>query len=192
MENASKALIMAAGVLIGVLLLSLMAYMFISFAVSSAEIHKENAESRLNQFNSQFTSYVGKEGITIYDVVTVANLATESNIYYEFPARGNVQPKGNDNYIAVRFLNSNITGYHANYIEKGFVDSRNSNYKQDITHYYNTLINHALNDMVSKSDEPSNANAPRYQALREYDCEVKISETTGRVYLVTFKAKNIY
>lgn len=191
MENASKALIMAASVLIGILLLSLLTYMFVSFAMSSAEIHKENDQDRLNQFNSQFTSYVGKEGVTIYDVVTVANLATESNIYYEFPARGNVQPKGNDNYIAVRFMNSNISGYHGNYIEKGFVDSRNENYKQNIKNYYNTLINLALKDMVFKRDDPNDANLPEYQALREYDCEVKISETTGRVYLVTFKGKNI-
>ena len=82
MENASKALIMAAGVLIGVILLSLMAYMFLSFAMSSAEMHKDNEQNRLNQFNSQFDSYEGNEGLTIYDVVTVANLATESNIYY--------------------------------------------------------------------------------------------------------------
>jgi len=36
MENASKALLMAAGVLIGLLVLSLMVYLFASFASTSA------------------------------------------------------------------------------------------------------------------------------------------------------------
>lgn len=87
MENASKALLMAAGVLIGMLILSLAIYLIISFGTTSAEFHEQNRRQQLDQFNSQFTSYVGKEGITIHDVVTIANLATETNIYYEFKKR---------------------------------------------------------------------------------------------------------
>ena len=77
MENASKALMMAAGILIGVAILSLAVYLFVSFGSASAEIHEQNDANRINEFNTQFTSYVGKEDITIYDVITVANLATE-------------------------------------------------------------------------------------------------------------------
>lgn len=75
MENASKALIMAAGVLIGMIIISLAVYLFLSFGSSSAQLHQEQEEQRLNQFNTQFTSYVGLDN-TIYDVVTVANLST--------------------------------------------------------------------------------------------------------------------
>ena len=39
MENASKALIMAGGVLIGVLIISLAVYLFVSFGQTSAEIN---------------------------------------------------------------------------------------------------------------------------------------------------------
>ncbi len=177
MENASKALIMAAGVLIGVILLSLMAYMFLSFAMSSAEMHKDNEQNRLNQFNSQFDSYEGKEGLTIYDVVTVANLATESNIYYELP-KLDAPPMGNNNYIAVRLLNRNISRYNKKNIEHGYVDNRNDNqYKQQITEYYNNLIKEGLQDMTDEN------------TLREYDCTVQISDITGRVFLITFDAK---
>lgn len=83
MENASKALIMAAGVLIGVLILSLAVYLFVSFGTSSAQVHKQNEENQLNEFNTQFTSYEGREDITIYDVITVKNLADENNRHYE-------------------------------------------------------------------------------------------------------------
>lgn len=188
MENASKALIMAAGVLIGIILLSLMVYMFTNFAITSAEVHKENEQNQLNQFNSQFTSYVGKEGLTIYDVVTVANLATESNIYYEYPQESGNIPKDNS-YISVILNNSQLSSNNK-HIEKGYKDTRNNTYKQEITSYYNKLIQEALNkDMVPKKDNPEDLEEPTYMALREYTCKVDISEKTGRVYLVTFTAK---
>ena len=83
MENASKALIMAGGVLIGVLILSLWAYLFVSFGTQAAEISKQNEQTKIAQFNTQFTSYEGKEGLTIYDIITVAGLAKQNNDYYE-------------------------------------------------------------------------------------------------------------
>lgn len=83
MENASKALIMAGGVLIGVLILSLAVYLFADFGSTSAQINAQNAEKQITQFNSKFTSYEGKKGLTIYDVITVASYARENNIYYD-------------------------------------------------------------------------------------------------------------
>lgn len=83
MENASKALIMAAGVLIGVLILSLAIYLFIDFGTTSAKINSQVAEQQIAQFNSKFAAYEGQDGLTIYDVITVASLANENNIYYE-------------------------------------------------------------------------------------------------------------
>ena len=83
MENASNALLLAAGVLIGVLILSLMVYLFIDFGSTSAEINSQITEQQLLQFNSKFTSYEGQEELTIYDVITVASYANENNIYYK-------------------------------------------------------------------------------------------------------------
>lgn len=106
MENASKALIMAAGVLIGVLILSLAVYLFVSFGTSSAQVHKQNEENQLNEFNTQFTSYEGREDITIYDVITVKNLANENNRHYELESSTD-----SNFYITVRleniFINNN-------------------------------------------------------------------------------------
>ena len=104
MENASKALIMAASVLIGVLILSLAVYLFVTFGASSAQMHKQIDENRLNEFNTQFTSYEGKSGLTIYDVITVANLATENNKNYEFFNKKNpLDIKESEFYVAVFF-----------------------------------------------------------------------------------------
>lgn len=87
MENASKALLMAGGVLIGILILSLAAYLFVDFGSTSAEIHRQNEEKQITEFNSKFTSYEGykdKDGnwqITIYDIITLAEYAKENNTY---------------------------------------------------------------------------------------------------------------
>ena len=102
MENASKALIMAGGVLVGVLVLSLMVYLFADFGSTSAQINAQNKQNQLAQFNSKFAIYEGKEGLTIYDVITVAGYAKENNKYYE----------GNEsNQIIVYLQNKQINDY---------------------------------------------------------------------------------
>lgn len=83
MENASKALLMAAGVLIGVLVLSLAVYLFITFGASAREIRARIDDSQISKFNSNFTIYSGREDITIYDIISLANLAQENNEYYK-------------------------------------------------------------------------------------------------------------
>ena len=128
MENASKALLMAAGVLIGIMILSLAVYLFTTFGTSSAQMHKQIETDRLNEFNSQFTSYEGKDGITIYDVISVANLAKENNQYYELNSNeasennfcvkvyiGNTSMEGNtteeNNEIISKEVNTEMSTY---------------------------------------------------------------------------------
>ena len=89
MENASKALMMAGGVLIGVLIISLAVYLFADFGSRSASINAQNTEKQLAAFNSKFTSYQDfkdKDGnwqITIYNIITLKGYATENNNNYE-------------------------------------------------------------------------------------------------------------
>ena len=89
MENASKALLMAGGVLIGVLIISLAVYLFADFGSKSASINAQNFQKQLSAFNSKFTSYQGFKDadgnwqITIYDIITVKGYALENNEKYE-------------------------------------------------------------------------------------------------------------
>lgn len=166
MENASKALLMAAGVLIGMMVLSLMVYLFVSFGNTSREIREEQQQKQLNQFNTQFTSYVGKSN-TIYDVVTAANLATKNNIYYELEHKG--VATGKDNYISVYLENNAFQVKDRGWIERGYNDSRSIN--------YDDIIKAGLNDLKADGE------------LAEYTCEVKISTDTQRVYWVKFSRK---
>lgn len=170
MENASKALLMAAGVLIGILILSLTVYLFTSFATTSAEVHEENRRKQIDQFNSQFTSYVGNEDITIYQIITMANLASENNIYYEF-AKRNYQTEGKDYYISVRWKNE--------WIEGGY-----NNTTTELTKRYNQYIATELGAMKEQAGKEETE-----LQLKKYNCQVQISPTTGRVYLVTLTEK---
>ena len=103
MENASKALLMAGGVLIGLLIITLAVYLFTSFGTTSAEVNKKNQEQQLVQFNTQYTTYLGRTDLTIYDVVTVANKAKDHNASLELTT-------GERGYIRVGISgeNSNI------------------------------------------------------------------------------------
>ena len=57
MENASKALIMAAGLLIGIVVLSIFAYEFITISNTGEQYGQQIRKRQIAEFNSQFESY---------------------------------------------------------------------------------------------------------------------------------------
>lgn len=114
MENASKALIMAAGVLIGVLIISLAVYLFVSFGKTSEGIHTQNAKKQIDQFNAKFTSYENNNKLTVHDLITITNFAIENNKYYD----------NDSNYIVEVFLNNTkLTDNNNSYIPKRELES---------------------------------------------------------------------
>lgn len=83
MENATNALIMAAGVLIGVMILSLAVYLFTTFGVQAQKANDRHAQQEVARYNAQYNMYVGREDLTIYDVISIVNLAHQNNVHYE-------------------------------------------------------------------------------------------------------------
>lgn len=160
MENASNALIIAGGVLIGVLILSLAVYLFADFGSTSAEINKKTEEQQLVQFNSKFTTYESTEKKwTVYDVVTVAGYARENNKYYtDSESDGLVDNTyfENNYKITVRFESINGT---------------TDNLQDYNTDYYNEAI----------QDEQKNVTE-----LPKYSCNITYHDN-GRVKLLVFK-----
>lgn len=82
MENASNALMIAAGVLIGLLILSLGVYLIHIFGDYVSNTQAEVAENTLAQFNQEYLKYNGLDNLTIQDIVTVKNNALENNFSY--------------------------------------------------------------------------------------------------------------
>lgn len=101
MENAVKALIIVAGVLIGAMILSLGVSLYSSLG-EYVQITQEGITSKeIQRFNGQFTKYINYNSdtgefdftLTIQDIVTAANTAYENNT--------------NDDY----YVTINMTGY---------------------------------------------------------------------------------
>lgn len=162
MENASKALLMAAGVLIGILILSLAVFLFANFGAASAEAHKQNEENQIEQFNVQFTAYQGRTDITIHDIVTVANLAKSTNQSF-----GLTEKTENNYYITV---SARTTSGNKSKMET-FSSKELDN-----------LVKSDLNNLVDRDDGNGNS----YKGLPTYSCNVTINSNTRRVSAVNF------
>ena len=164
MENASKALIMAAGVLIGIMVLSLAVYLFVTFGSASVELHGQIEQDRINQFNAQFTTYQSRQDITIYDIITVANLAKDNNEYY-----GLTSSDDSNYYISVSII------------------GKNSQLEKADENTLNNLIIEDLNEsnMVSGVWDDDGI---EYKRLRTYSCTVTISTVTNLVKSVVFES----
>ena len=89
MENASKALIMAAEILVGILIISIGVYLFGTLGKYSEETTAVMEDAQLEQYNQQFLQYYGTTSIygeepepiecTIHEIVGLANLAKKLN-----------------------------------------------------------------------------------------------------------------
>ncbi len=75
MENASKALLIVGGMLIGVIILSIFSYVFETIFQFSQAYQDSVEQQRIIAFNAQYTKYVTETGEYIYaeDVVTLVN-----------------------------------------------------------------------------------------------------------------------
>ncbi|MGN1269700.1 MAG: hypothetical protein ACI4UU_02375 [Clostridia bacterium] len=162
MENISKGLIMAAGVLLGVMILVFAVYIFQLYVSYTSESYKILEESQISQFNTQFLKYYGnitnEEGqqepikCTAHDIVTVSNLANENNIQYEL-----TQYDENTYYIQVD-LGNNRAGKN--------LENWNSDQKIQFI----------------------KENATNGDKIKYYKCtQVKISDKTSRVCYIKFE-----
>lgn len=90
MENASKALIMAAEILLGVMIISIGVYLFATMGEYSATTTAGIEETQIANFNQQFFKYYGTTSsdnggniepirCTIHEIVGLANLANKLN-----------------------------------------------------------------------------------------------------------------
>lgn len=90
MENASKALILAGGVLIGIIILSVLVFMFRSSADFAREYGDSTENIEINRFNSKLLAYCNKtrfvndkeENVyyTLHDINSLLNLAIDYNM----------------------------------------------------------------------------------------------------------------
>lgn len=182
MENASNALIMAASILIGVLILSLGVYIFTTMGQYAAEADDRIAQTQVSMFNANFTKYIGevtfeladgtieKQPITctMHDIITVANFAKQSNV--EFGVEDVRGASDASNYVQVD-------------LKAGLAGPKILNLEKKINDQYVSLLN-TSEYMYINAGTPTSV---QYE-LRQYQCELQYSNTTGRVNHVIFSS----
>ena len=82
MENASQALIIAGGVLIGIIIISMGVYLFTQAVAIPNEYNAKLEKEKLIAFNQKFEAY-NRQDVSAQDIITVVNMATENNRQYE-------------------------------------------------------------------------------------------------------------
>ena len=81
MENATKALLMASGTLIGVMLVALMMYFFRSLSPFEETRQKTEETDQITAFNEEYTAYEKKLMYGV-DLISVLNKANSNNEKY--------------------------------------------------------------------------------------------------------------
>ncbi len=79
MENASRALLMAAGILVGILILTLIAILFLAGNEVFTDYEKTKTSESIERFNNNFTKYVGQT-LTAHQVLTISNFARNNGV----------------------------------------------------------------------------------------------------------------
>ena len=79
MENASKALLMAGGILIAIIIIALLAHTFNNLSIFQKTKLTEEEQEQLIAFNEQYTKYVGQY---VYgtDVLTIMNKSDDNKL----------------------------------------------------------------------------------------------------------------
>lgn len=107
MENASKALIMAGSMLIGIIIISIGVYLFSAFGGTSRNIQEQIDSRVLAEFNNNFEKYLGNK-CTIHDIVSLVGFAKKNNQDFEFTD----SDINNNYYVSVYIVNISGSNYN--------------------------------------------------------------------------------
>ena len=164
MENASKALLMAAAVLLGIMIISVGVAIFNTLSSFSQTTIARMQERQVAEFNSNFTKYYGQvDGeaiqVTIHDIISAANFAKQSNIDNELQGETGYSEYTNYVQVDVKIGGSTITKLE----------------KQDVSTYQTLIQNNSL-----VADENGKLAQTKYFVCTN----LLYSEQTGRVMYI--------
>lgn len=125
MENASKALLIAGGVLIAMVIASFGVYLYGVFHSHSENLLAAMSEKEVNEFNAKFQAFENRE-LTANELISILNLARENN-------------HSNENKIVVNSGDWTLLGrYDMDYIIN---EQEDSQYQKDCNEFLKNNIN---------------------------------------------------
>lgn len=158
MENITKALYMAAGVLIGILILTAFVWVFSNGGKFLASFEDSGDIKQVEQFNAELLAYQ-KEDNTIYDVISVINKAKDINAQNLFDQTNS--------------LKIEITGIYE-------LDTTNNYDKFNLGIGF-TKLTHLIEEYGKTTENDTSYN---YQAY--FEGEIRYNTKTGKINLITF------
>lgn len=191
MENASKALLIAGGILLSILVLSFGLYFLNMYRDHTRNIYKEMIQSQTLELNTKFTKYQGQE-LTMQDVITIMNLArnnnkkyeltssTESNYYIEVEGNSIVEPVvpgGNNGNNLISDLKTILE------------ETDDSNYEKRLKDKLWIYNNNNCGEINEQDDIPG-VTYKKGKRKMYFECEVQISKETELVKKITITQKN--
>ena len=162
MENAAKALTIAAGVLIGVIIITIAVYLFTTLGNTSSEVYSKVEQEKIDEFNNQFLKYDGLANCTAHDIVSIANLAKNNNEYYEL-----TEGSGYNYYV-----NVNVIG-------------QKNNLERESEEYYTNFIENNSTIRIAEEGQKEETKIKCFKCTN-----IKISDITSRVYEIDFEYEN--
>ena len=146
MENASKALIITAGMLITILILTLAAYIFSTMGKYSDRTTAIIEANSVNKFNNDYLIYDRRNDLTIQDVITIVNTANNSNNNY-----GLETADKSNFYVTVNIIDNNGTSILN--AEKKVVDEGTNWLKDNLLSKYSCEV--MINETTSRVNKIS-------------------------------------
>ena len=167
MENASNALMIAGGVLIGILLLSVMVISFNGAADLAKSYDSSAQETSIQAFNNNFEKYKLDE-VDIQTIITMTHFAKDYNTKNELTDKDSI-------YISVICDNTQL--------EK-LTNEKLIEYMEENTFYIQSVDKDGKK--IYEKDEDGNI------INKKYECNsIEYNENTGMVKKITFKKINI-
>lgn len=136
MENASKALIMAGGILLALMVVGALMLMFNQIGAYQESTSASEKASQLAQFNQEFTKYSDEGQLKGIDIISLANKIVDFN-----------QKEGTGNYVDYEkdiTLKINLTGFADDYgvsgVSKLFGNTTVYQIQNDSNAFMNAII----------------------------------------------------
>lgn len=79
MENASKALLMAAEILMGLIILTIGVYLTVNYTKISGTYSSKMETEQIQDFNKNYLKYEGRTDITAQEIISIINFTKEHN-----------------------------------------------------------------------------------------------------------------
>ena len=202
MENISKALIIAGGTLVGVMIVSIFIYLFRAGGNVSQRMDDRQIYNNIQYFNSQFEDFAGTEeslntetglnevhpkGNTISDVISCINLAADANkdVGYNALNAVSVDLKLDDSHI---YSVVGIIPLDRNYVLVGKSDDLDTAYRANNNMTLNKInILELRNKPVKDMHLSSSYTGPNVKDAETFSEAVRDPHTNKIVYKYLFK-----